>query len=143
MLKIQGDIKSARQIESLIKNGTLFMSISFGTRLYHLGLNAKDMQGIDTSSFYTRQYEIIGDKEAAEKAKINYGFRFAALIHWLMLHNPIVEFRWDYRTNQAEIRVSPDDWRRLKLIIPELTGKWQDVAPNRIKLVEDTKAIPD
>ena len=142
MIRIQGDMESAKKIEDLIKNGTLFMSVPFGVRLYHLGIEGKDVQGKD-SNFYTRRYEIIGDKEAAMKAERSYGGRFVATLRWLMLHNITVDFRWDYRTKQAEIKVSPDDWRRLTMIIPDLKGRVQIIEPNRCRIVEYTKKVSE
>jgi len=135
MIRIQGDIKNAKEIENLIKNGTLFMAIPFGVRLYHIGALAKEgIQATDTS-FYTIRYEIIGDKEAAKKAERHDAFRFISTLRWLLLHNITVDFRLDYRTNQAEIKISPDDWRRLTMIFPELKGRVKILEPNRCELV--------
>ena len=142
MITIEGDIKSARRIENIIENGTLYMSIPFGVFKGHVGgINAPNVQGngVDNmvSQFSYRSLQVIGDKAAAERVDHSHPQRIIATIKWLMAHNPDIQFRYDKRVDKAEIRVSPDDWRRLTTILPQLKGMIQIVEPNRCRILED------
>jgi hypothetical protein len=145
MIVIEGNIKSARHVEQLIGDGTLFMSIPFGIFKDHVGgVNAPNVQGNGAdnmvSQFSYRRYQIIGDKQAAEKVAHSHSQRMIATLKWLLESNIDVRFVYDKRNDHAEIKVSPDNWRRLTTILPQLKGMIQIIEPNKCRIVEQNGA---
>lgn len=136
MIRIDGDIKEAKEIEDLIKNGTLYLSIPFGVRLRHIGMNGQFAQGNEASRCFTKEYEVFGSPNDVKRVSGSKEKWVRELTLWLTRENMNITFKYDYRVEKCEIIVSCDSWVKLCKLLPQLKGRVRIIEPNRCELVK-------
>jgi hypothetical protein len=138
MIEIVGNIQQVKDVEEMVRKGTLYLSIPFAPHLKHIGGADGDAQINEFSTkYYTRPYEIFGSPAQIETVVNRSDAKLVEFLKWLTSSNINITFIYDYRHNKFSIAIKPEDWHRLRKLLPELNHIVVDVAPNRCEIVQE------
>lgn len=136
MIRIEGDAKQAEYIEDKIKRSTIYLTVPFCVYICDGGDNYKHGQGAGfPSRCFTRDYEIIANKDQVIKVRNSNQKWIRDVILWLTRKPINITFRYDYRIDRCEIFVSCDSWQRFLKLIPSLRDDVRIIEPNRCEIV--------
>ena len=135
MIRIEGEAKQAEYIEDKIKKNTIFLTVPFTVYTHDGGEGGVGLGKGFQSRCFTRDYEIIANKEQVMKVRNSSQRRIRDIILWLTSKEINLTFKYDYRIDRCEIFVSCDSWKRLLKLIPSLNADVRIIEPNRCEIV--------